>query len=159
MKLSKPLLFVAGLSVGLLAIGGIASATNDNEHEHDKPKHHKVLLCHVTKSEKYPFLVLNVDWHAKKAHLEHGDFLYLGEVGDYGKPKDHKWCEDHQPGDVCLNLPGKQESAPEGMVLDDEGNCVEKPPVVEEPPVVTDTPKPDPQAKQQADALCEKGNC
>lgn len=35
------------------------------------------------------------------------------------------------PVDVCPNIEGNQATVPEGLVKDNEGNCVEQPPVVD----------------------------
>jgi hypothetical protein len=35
------------------------------------------------------------------------------------------------PVDVCPNIEGNQTTVPEGLVKDNEGNCVEQPPVVD----------------------------
>jgi len=47
--------------------------------------------------------------------------------------------EEEPPTDVCPNLEGNQESIPEGMIKDGQGNCV-VPPVIIVPPVVVEPP-------------------
>lgn len=54
-----------------LLFGGAAFATqNHNEHES-----HRVTICHHTESEQNPTVTIEVDKHAVKAHLKHGDTL------------------------------------------------------------------------------------
>jgi hypothetical protein len=56
-----------------------------------------------------------------------GTFAYAGPVDSKGHPvkgDDVQWCEDHQPGDMCANMTGKQATVPAGLVVDANGNCV-----------------------------------
>lgn len=65
-------------------------------------------------------------------------------VGGVAFATEHEVCatpvtitsECDQPEDICPNIEGNQSEVPEGMVKNDEGNCVEPP--AEEPP--TETP-------------------
>lgn len=64
----KKILAVAVI-VPFLAFG-VASATQNEE-----PKIHKVTICHHTHSETTPTVTIEVDKHAVKAHLKHGDTM------------------------------------------------------------------------------------
>jgi hypothetical protein len=52
------------VALALFLGGGIANAANQ-----------KVTVCHVTSSEKNPFVEITVSVNALNAHLGHGDFI------------------------------------------------------------------------------------
>lgn len=57
--------------------------------------------------------------------------------------QNHKKKKCEVPVDVCPNIEGNQATVPEGLVKDEQGQCVEKieePPVPVTPPVVAPTP-------------------
>lgn len=81
-------------------------------------------------------------------HKNHGDFLYEGSKELTKDDAKVNWCEDNQPGDVCPNIDGKQEEAPEGYEISDQdetfGQCVEieeEPEEEPEEPVVEEKPE------------------
>lgn len=61
---------LSAVVVAPLLIFGVASATQNEEHET-----HKVTICHHTHSEQNPTVTIEVDKHAVKHHLKHGDTL------------------------------------------------------------------------------------
>lgn len=65
-----------GIAATPLLVFGVASATQNEEHQT-----HKVTICHHTHSEKNPTVTIEVDKHAVKHHLKHGD-----TVGECPKP-------------------------------------------------------------------------
>lgn len=122
---------VAASALVLSVAPAFATTTNND--------HHNINVCHVTNEdhqfEKTPFVVISVD---SNAHLDKGDFLYTGAVDSKGKATDNNWCVNHQPGDLCSNIDGKQLVVPDGLTAKD-GVCtaVVVVPVV---PVVVATP-------------------
>ena len=86
----------------------------------------KVTICHATGSSTNPYVRITVSEEAVEAHSAHQDRLDI-------IPAPATCPGDTPPVDVCPNLPGDQETVPEGYDLVD-GICVEEPPV--EPPFI-----------------------
>lgn len=127
-------------ATGVLAGSTVAAhalTTNNWNQGEGSDDNAKVLLCHLTDSETPKFVVQSVSKYDVKSHELKGDFVYLGTTNDDGKATDPTWCANHQTGDVCPNIDGKQATIPDGLVLTD-GQCVQ-PPVVVTPPVTTTT--------------------
>lgn len=138
----KKIVLASVLAVPLAAIGivGIASATG-NHHQQEK-----LNVCHLTESEKNPWVAIQIGEDVLEDHLGHGDFLYKGPTF-HGKPTllGKKWCQDNIPEDVCPNLDGRQTEMPKGLVKNQEGDCVESAPEPEPTPEPTPQPTPRPQ--------------
>lgn len=105
-----------------VALFGVASAVAGNDHGGG---HQPVTLCHKpgTPAEH----TITVDDNAQVlGHLAHGD--YLGPCRETPPPPET---------DVCPNIEGTQAAVPEGMVIDDNGDCVAEDTTPETPPVET----------------------
>lgn len=103
----------------------------------------KVSLCHLTDSESNPFVVQSVNANEVKSHEANGDFVYAGPT-DASKDTEDAWCANHQPGDLCPNIDGKQATLPQGDEVNADGQCVPTPPATTPPvtttPTVTNVP-------------------
>ncbi len=57
----------------------------------------KVAVCHQTSSATNPWVTQLVNANQLQSHLDNGDFLYYGPVGNNGQPTSagNQWCVDH----------------------------------------------------------------
>ncbi len=133
-----------------VAMPMVASASTNSDNENDKPQ---VYACHLkevktenddsehrtlSSSVVRTFEVVKAD---KDGDVDAPDFLYAGPLTKSGNPDRELgpiWCQNHQPGDMCANIDGKQSEVPAGKVVNSDHQCVDK-------PVVTPTPTPTPQ--------------
>lgn len=108
----KPVIpfFLVAVAVSLLGSGLVYAALDKHPPKHHE---HKIILCRKVED---PFQIIEVTPDKKQA----GDFPYAGPP-----QKDALWCEDNQPGDICKNLSGLQESLPDGYALENN-TCVPK---------------------------------
>jgi hypothetical protein len=64
-------LTLAAAVASLTLVSAGAAVATDSQNQSDK--NHKVGICHATGSEKNPYVFINVDKHAVKAHSKHQD--------------------------------------------------------------------------------------
>lgn len=129
-------ILLASAVIGLVALPSIALASQNED---------KVNLCHKTGSDSHPFVVQQVNANEVKSHEANGDFVFSGPLDKNGHPDPQAgplWCENHQPGDFCVNIDGLQTKVPDGDVVNADHVCTAAPPpvvtpLVVAPPVVT----------------------
>ena len=79
----------------------------------------KITICHYPPDDPDASHTIVIDESALEAHLAHGDTIGTCEPEPEPEP---------EPEDVCPNIDGVQETIPEGMIQNNEGNCVEPEP-------------------------------
>jgi uncharacterized repeat protein (TIGR01451 family) len=136
------------LSLGVLAALAIAGATTARV-DYGPPdsaspmslegQSESVTFCHVAGSAEDPanIVTLTLPYTAvfgQAGHFNEDGTPKAGHEQDYLGP-----CQTTPPPtDVCPNIGGNQATVPEGMVKDEQGNCVTPPP----PPPTTQTTPP-----------------
>lgn len=85
----------------------------------------KVNICHYVGDPDNLWNAIRVNENGWNGHDGHAyDYLYGGDINSQNQqPTNDDWCENNQPGDVCLNIDGLQATLPIGMQVDDNKQC------------------------------------
>ena len=120
----KKIIFISTLFglMGFVAFIGMKAFAG---HDDNPPPSLKVNICHATGSESNPYKAKRVDddgdWHGHQGHS--GDFLYLGDTNNKGKPTDDDWCEENAPKEDVLGCTDPEATNYNSEATKDDESC------------------------------------